>query len=160
MVPATGIIQLPELFGIIPKPLYRGVAARLVLSLRFEHFNLCGAGGLNKVRVRGGKRKFSALSQFKISSVVGCQLIAFGEEENLIESPFGGLVDVHLDTKAGKLPGIVEEFFTRDLFAPERFHEGVCYFQRPKVRDMRLSSLGNETKHCDGVWGLRFLEAP
>jgi hypothetical protein len=82
-----------------------------------EHANLCGAGRLSKVGVRGGKRKFAALSQFKISGVVGCQLIAFGEEENLIESPFGELVDVHLDTKARELPGVIEEFFARDLFA-------------------------------------------
>jgi len=48
----------------------------------------------------------------------------------------------------------------RDRLAPERFHEGVGHFERPKVRDVRLGSLGNETEHCYGVWGLQFLEAP
>ena len=129
-------------------------------SLRLKYFNLRGAGRLNKVRIRGGKGKFSPLSQFKICSVVGCQLIAFGEQENLIEGPFGGLVDIHLDTKAGKLPGVIEEFITRNLLTPERFHEGVCNLKRPEVRDVHLCSFRNEAQHRNGVRGLSFLEAP
>jgi len=73
---------------------------------------------LHKVCVRGRKRKAAALSQFKISGVVGCELVPFGKREDFVEGAVSYLVVIDLRAKACKLPGVVEKFLPRNMPSP------------------------------------------